>query len=352
MLVVGYAQLGADSQPTPLQDVRTAADQLYAQVPTTITYDRWDVQQARAAALALTHYYEQLSKLRTAEQTIIGPLGMQIPAGDKFTACDVAFCEDQGCLNLPDLCNAQSRLDLTNALGHYLAMWQADVTDSKVEQVIGPSRMLYYQALVNDPNDKVRERAAYWAGKIPVYDVRPFANEPDRYNSFTIEGLLTLALRNPPAGYSEMPSAASVMAALVALLEITDRRLPVQLRSYIIGAMERITGKAPFLLAPHEIPGPYSKTEKTNIFHAAQAVKAHMYGLPDPPPIPPAIPDPWLPTTEDIPAPQPYPPKPIVVSYRRARIAGASIGGMAVLAALGLIGYNWYQQRRARREEL
>ncbi len=344
MLVVGYSQLGT-GQAVPFDDVRAAADQLYTQVPT-YTYDRWDVQQARAAAAALTHYYEQLGKLRTADQVITGPLGMQIPVGDPFTACDVTFCADQGCLDLPDLCDPQARVDLTDALGHYLAMWQEDVTDAKVEAVIGPSRMLYYLALANDPNDKVRERAAYWAGKIPVYDVRPFADDPNRYNSFTIEGLLTLALRNPPAGYSEMPSAGSVMAALVALLEITDRRLPSQLRSYIVSAMERITGKAPYLNLPSEIPGPYSSTEKTNIFHAAQAVKSRMYGLPEPPPVPPTIPDPWLPTTEDIPTPEAYPPVVKPVSYRRARIVGASLGAAALLLAAGLLGYNWYQRRQ------
>lgn len=345
MIVVGYTQLGAATQAVPFQDVRTAADQLYMQVPT-FTYDRWDVQQARAAAAALTHYYEQLGKLRTADQVITGPLGMQIPAGDPFTACDVTFCADQGCLDLPDLCSERARVDLTDALGHYLAMWQEDVTDSKVEQVIGPSRMLYYLALVNDPDDKVRERAAYWAGKIPIYDVRPFANDPNRYNSFTIEGLLALALRNPPTGNSAMPSAASVMAALVALLEIIDRRIPLQYRSYIISAMERITGKAPYLISSSEIPGPYSATEKANIFHAAQAVKSHVYGLADPPVAPPTIPDPWLPTTEDIPTPEPYPPIPKVVSYRRARIAGASIGIGALILTFGILGYNWYRQRR------
>lgn len=308
MLVATYLSSPSLGQQDVLT-VHAEADRLFQSVPTT-TYDKWSVTDARNTAKLLLYFYKNLA----------------LPSG-----CGEFVCVGQACVGPgAKICNPSTRLKLTNSLGQYLSMWQPEYEEQYVEDVIGPDRMLYYEALTREAKDEIRGRAAYWAGMIPVWDVRPISGQSGKYVSFTVEGLLVVALRNPPIGHTAafMSSATSVLSALNSLQQVITEKTPISIRSDVLRAMRQITGTEPNLILSSEIPGPYTDKEKSNIFYGVQSVKAHVTSLPDPPPVPPLIPDPWSPTEDDVPVPGPYPPGRTKTSRRRVALTGLGVATM------------------------
>jgi hypothetical protein len=349
------SQLGQADQKSQALALIAESRRLLAAVPT-YAYDRWKDADAKAAADVLTHFYTKIVPGDVAREGFQAGAG-GVSRGDRFTVCDVMFCDDQGCSNLPEICENSVRLKLTNKLGSYLRMIRSEYKENTLDIVLGPSRMLYYLALTREANDEIRGRAAEWAGAIPMYDVQPIRNERDKWMSWTIEGLIKVALRHP-AEYEAvqpvqssmpdgMPTADTIMKALVSIRQMIDRTTPLTVRADVQHAMR-------FYTLPHtasDIPHVYSSKERANIYQAATEVFRHVTALPDP--IKPPHPwyDPWTnPSEDDIPKPGPYPPVAVATrTSRRVKIAFGLVGGLLALGAAAGLGYHVYKRRQERR---
>lgn len=319
--------------PQTVKDFWSRAQRLSARIRD--DYSRWRQDEAKDAAELLTLFYDDLMPSRVAEQTIDAE-GGGVEKDDAYWACDTRVC-DRNCGNLPSICNEDIRQKLVENLGKYLAMFKADATEAAVERTIGPSRMVFYKALVQDPDDDVRKEAALYTGKIPLRDVRPIKDKPGSYVSFTISGLLHVALRNPgqtlPDYSPDVPSSDTIQTALLSVRKIVDSEPPISIRDEIQRATRIIRDSIKDI---DKAPGPWTEKQRSEIFFSATELLSYVQALPLPPKPPETIPDPWTPTVSQIPDPQPFPPPEPKISTK-SRIAGVVLGATLLVGAGVLI---------------
>jgi hypothetical protein len=339
------------SVPTDVQNLWSFAETHYMGVPAQRPGSTWTQTEAQSAATLTRLYYDQFLKAIKAPTTMLLPDGSAIEEGDAYWACDTRLCES-GCTNMASICRPDARAQVVGGL----VQWLGHNSGNKqlMQAVIGTDTTMIGDILDAETSDAVRQAVAGQAGSIPVE--RMLLNvygKPGEYASWTVNGLLRILGGWPASGsvgfQGEAPSFQTIMNAIDSLRRMVTPAMPVNIRiqiaKYISDTMQGNRYKADGTLVqgkdirlPGDRPGPWSSAERGKLFEQASQLAADATSpkLNPPTSVPDTIPNPWRPSSKDIPT-EAWPPKTGVFGKHTNLVFGIGAGLLAFLGAGALI---------------
>lgn len=307
----------------------------------------WDEDMARTAFKLVKLFYGEFLTHRKANSTMVW-------------GCDAMLCLP-GCTNLPTICGPNQRKKIVENFlywitsGHLPSHRSGKRTKSEIRAVVGTDTQILGEILDKEPSDDIRQVVANLVGYTPMeWYLIPMANDPDKYVSWTVNGLLGIVSGWPGGGsLGEVPSYKTVSNALMSLRNMATKEMPENIRSQIVKTIRsRMTdnagqGGALDIRNVGDRPGPWSRDERGKLYEQSVFLDSAITQLPIPVK-PDPIPNPWRPGPGQVPDPGVYPPPKVGIFGKQTNLIFGIAAGVAVFAGAGILLWR-YKQGHGRR---